>query len=164
MGLVEEAERIIRIVYVSMSKLRLIISVWGRSKIGKTSTIKELSKILEKRSKPIYLKGNYHSEKGDFVAVFKINKTIIAIVSKGDPPANKRKKELLEIIKRHKPHVLFCASRTSGETVNVIRGVAKKFDSKLIWTSPYESDKKLKSYGSLNQIKARHLINLSEQP
>ncbi|MES2738370.1 MAG: hypothetical protein V4672_18765 [Verrucomicrobiota bacterium] len=60
------------------------------------------------------------------------------------------------------PWLIFCATRTSGETVQAVEELAEAADYEVIWTSTYQTGNE-EWQGRLNALKARHLIELLKE-
>lgn len=107
--------------------MKKIIALRGRSNIGKTSTIREVHGLLIKRypnaSSSYEIQGQ-----GDIRMVLTINEGEIGIESQGDPGG--RLKESLELFRQVGCHVIVCATRTRGETVEAVKSLRPDYEVK----------------------------------
>lgn len=105
---------------------KTIIAVRGVSNAGKTTSIKracELVKIEYPSAKVTQHPGNV-----DIFVEVEINRHIIVFYSRGDRPDQVR--DIFQRIERLNWNVLVCATRSKGETVDIVEGAG--FDH-LIW-------------------------------
>jgi len=96
---------------------KIIIAVWGRGSVGKTTTIKEVYKMLlekYKDSEEIYNK----SAQVEIEVVLRINGHLVGLVSKGDPGSGLD--ERLKILVTIGCEVIVCATRTRGNTEDYV--------------------------------------------
>lgn len=138
--------------------MKTIITLSNVSNKGKSSSLRELAKILESQNPndiifsiptPIPLTG-------DFRLIIKINGKIIAIESKGDPSTDLGKR-LEEIFNTYNPDIIFCSSRTSRNTVHDIKTFATTHSYQQIWTSTYHMEN---NHDIVNKLKAKHMVEL----
>jgi len=138
-----------------------IIAFQGKSRAGKTSTIREFRNTLKKAYSNF--KEQIFEEKNDIKTIIEIaykGKTVkIGIESMGDPYSRLVTEKLKDFISA-KCDIIICACRTSGMTVNVINQVASENQYNLIFTSPYISSN---NQDALNTLMAQHLLNLVEK-
>lgn len=134
---------------------KTVFAVWGRSKIGKSSSIKRFIEYLEEKYKvPPY--EIIHDGK-DVCVIFKINNVLLGIESQGDPGG--RMEKSLQLFKVTRCQIILCATRTSGSTVNAVKSkFEKEYD--IVWLSTYYSDKK--DIATSNRLFAEHLDILIE--
>jgi len=93
--------------------------------------------------------------------VFEINGVTVAILSQGDPNSNLEARLRL-VIQNFNCDLVFCATRTKGETVRAVENIANEFDANIIWTSTYQTSNE-NDVDQLNEIKAQHLLDLVQQ-
>ncbi|MCW4451159.1 hypothetical protein OK344_02945 [Kaistella sp. BT6-1-3] len=102
--------------------MKNIYALYGRGEIGKTSTIKEVYKLLIKKfGNKIIVETdtNIFYEKGDIRVTVKINGKLIGIESQGDPDS--RLKTSLNIFVEMNCDIILCATRTRGTTVDFVK-------------------------------------------
>jgi len=143
-----------------MSSTRTIIAVRNKGGTGKTSTIRELAKLVLQTYPnhiSIFAKPISVPPRGDFRLVIKIKKKTIAFESKGDPNTDLGDR-LLYLANNYEADVIFCTTRTSGGTVDAVENlrINKGFDT--VWTSTYQTGS---NHGVVNQLKAKHILDLS---
>jgi len=148
---------------------KAIVALWHASNKGKTETLRELANLL------IHTFPNHRAVHpvpvsvpvaGDFRLVIDVAGIIVAIESKGDPNTGLEKR-LDDLVTNFSAGIIFCTTRTKGETVKAVdRTAAKGYRG--IWTSTYQierdagqTDSSLQSDRDLaNKLKARHLLEL----
>ena len=133
-----------------------IIALWHKASMGKTSTLIELKKLIcnEYFCNVIFEK-NYGDK--DFLLVAKIFGKTIGIESMGDPDSGV-KARLQDLFDKYTPDYVFCATRTSGETVSDVLSF-KDQGVNVIWDSTYQIyDEGL--FDFFNKLKAAHLFDL----
>jgi Cdc6-like AAA superfamily ATPase len=97
--------------------MRTIIAIYGKSNSGKTSTIKEISRVLCERNN---ISPQLVAEKGeDIYQVLEIQKVKIGIISQGDV-GNWVKEYLKELFDRGCT-IIICATRTRGSTCDAVK-------------------------------------------
>lgn len=129
---------------------KTVFAVWGRSKIGKSSSIKRFIDYLEKKYRVPPYEIIYRGK--DACLIFKINKVLIGIESQGDPGG--RMQRSLQYFKEKKCDIIVCATRTSGSTANAVKSIFDRgYD--IVWLSTYYSDNKY--IHKLNELFAVHL-------
>lgn len=99
--------------------MNTILTIWNTSNKGKSSTILELANLLLRRfpeHKIIYTSKDIFKLSVDFRLIIEINGKILALESQGDPKTNLESR-LDKIITTYKPGIVFCTSRTRGETI-----------------------------------------------
>lgn len=143
--------------------MKAIMALWHLSNKGKTETLRELAGYLEwfhgvTRNNIPYPPSVPTGP--DIRCLFNINGITVAIDSQGDPNTNLLAR-LQDLVTTHKADVIFCATRTRGETVGAVESIqAMGYD--LIWTSSYH----LCNSGSTahaNRLKAQHMVELMKQ-
>jgi len=144
---------------------KFIIALWHGANRGKTESLRSLAKLLLSKYSPEIIHFNQDvpvPDKNDFIIVLKINDTVIGITSQGDPKTNlwDRLKELLE---KYGCHLVFCSTRTRGETVGAVNHMAGENDCHILWTSTYQTTIDDKDHRQmLNDLKAGHLVELAQ--
>jgi len=133
--------------------MKTLLGIWNAHAKGKSSTCIELRKIIIKKN-PVVLLDD--PKRKDFTLVVRLNRKVIAILSKGDPGSG-LKERLHDVISDFKPHVIITTCRTRGKTSRAILGLQPAYD--VIWSSTYESEISALQ-PTLNRIKARQLFNL----
>lgn len=141
--------------------MKTIIAIWNSGSKGKSSTLREFANLIISTYpdyKPIYPEKIELIESGDFRLVLEINGVIIGIESQGDPNTDLEKR-LFELSRKYDCNLIFCTTRTRGETVYAVENLAKKKDYNKIWTSTYQIDD-LDKHNLINQLKGKHLLDL----
>jgi|GEM_PF-926944 len=152
--------------------MKTVIVLKNEASNGKTSTLRELQKLVKEKFPELVepLNDKVH-EKGDFRYVFKLSGKFIAIESCGDPGSN-IKKNLVDLETKFTCNLIFCATRTKGQTVKDVKEFAEEKHFEIVWSSTYAIDfyknspnksETGKHYDSLNQLKARHLFDLMQE-
>jgi len=135
---------------------KTIVAVWHSGSKGKTSTLRAVATHLL-RIYPSHqvLHGSIPAT-GDFRLIIKINRQVIAIESKGDPHTQLLER-LDEIAAQFTPDVIFCTTRTKGDTIDAVEAIEKKYGYEAIWTSTYQT---ARNQAAANDLKGQHLIAL----
>lgn len=141
--------------------MKTIIAIWHTAEKGKTETVREIAKILIQTFPdinsidpiPIHV-----PPKGDFRLVIEINGVKIGLESQGDPNTNLMGR-LRELVVDFECDLIFCTTRTRGETVNAVENISVEFGFDVIWTSTYQLQR---NHTLLNNLKAKHLIDLAQ--
>ncbi|EPJ2732818.1 ATP-binding protein [Vibrio parahaemolyticus] len=136
-----------------MRQEQLVYALYGASNTGKTTTLRLLAKKLE----TVALTKDEIPTSGDFVAMFELKGSNIAIVSAGD---NKHviKKGLEALGKISRYDILFCASRTRGQTTHFLTNTFKK--QQLRWvTNMYIYGKSKEQANLCNESMSEFLFN-----
>jgi len=135
---------------------KTIVAVWHSGSKGKTSTLRAVATHLV-RIYPNYkiLHGSI-SAAGDFSLVVEINRQVIAVESKGDPHTQLLER-LEEIVVRFTPDVIFCTTRTKGDTIQAVETIENKHGYEAIWSSTYQI---ARNQAAANDLKGQHLIAL----
>ena len=134
-----------------------IILVSNSAKKGKSSTLVELASIfLSKYIDAEILYSYKHKTSIDFTLIIKAKGSIVAFESQGKPNTQLEKR-LETIIKNYNPKVLFCTSRTKGETLQAVNRIVNKFNYNCIKTATYEVNS---NFELANTTKAKHLYYL----
>lgn len=135
---------------------KTVVAVWHSGSKGKTSTLRAVATHLL-RIYPSYktLHGSIRAT-GDFSLVVKINRQVIAVESKGDPNTQLLER-LEEIVTKFNPDVIFCTTRTRGDTIQAVETLEQKHGYETIWTSTYQN---VRNQTAANDLKGQHLIAL----
>jgi hypothetical protein len=140
---------------------KTIVALWHTGGKGKTTTVREIAKTLlalYPNCTPLYPKPPVVPETGDFRLVLEIKGTIIGLESQGDPKT-KLKQRLEVLITEFKCDLIFCTTRSRGETVRAVEQVAQAHDFEQIWTSTYQTRTE---HSLVNSLKAKHMVELVE--
>jgi hypothetical protein len=134
-----------------------IVLVSNSAKKGKTSTLVELARVFLSKYVDAEILYSYKYKNGiDFTLIIKTKGSIVAFESQCC--SNTKLENRLEtIIQNYNPKVLFCTSRTKGETLQVINRFGTKFSYNCIKTSTYQVNT---NFESANKTKAKHLFYL----
>ena len=97
--------------------------------------------------------------KYDFRLVIEINGKIIGLESLGDPKSNLEMR-LQELITKYKCDIIYCTTRTRGETVRAVNTVSNNNGYNQIRTSTYQGTS---NHSLLNDLKAQHIIDLTQK-
>ncbi len=114
-----------------------IILVSNSAKKGKSSTLVELANVFLNKYVDLEILYSYkHKTSIDFTLIIKAKGSFVAFESQGSP--NSQLENRLEtIIQNYNPKVLFCTSRTKGETLQAVNRIATKFSYNCIKTTTY---------------------------
>lgn len=134
-----------------------IILVSNSAKKGKSSTLVELANVFLSKYLDVEILYSYkHKTSIDFTLIIKAKGSIVAFESQGRP--NTQLENRLEIIiQTYNPKVLFCTSRTKGETLQAVNRIATKFSYNCIKTTTYQVNS---NFEIANKTKAKHLFYL----
>lgn len=142
-----------------------MIVLQARAKRGKTSTFRELAKLINNDIAFKELKKEIINENGDFILVVSNDcDKKIAIISAGDNPILGTR--LIKVQGEHSDiDILFCACRTKGKTVKIVEDFAQKNKFELFFTSTYQivekdEDKRKEKSKPLNEQRAKELFGL----
>ena len=107
---------------------KTIICLYAPANCGKTNTIRSIFRKLG---------GNKNVLNGahDFVADVNYGHKRIGFASQGDPGSNQRTH--IEQLAQNKCDIIVTASRTKGDTVDVIYEIANKYGYTVVWISPF---------------------------
>lgn len=140
---------------------KAIIAVCNTANKGKTSVLRELAGVLE---------ANYGTAirqfpppqqplgQGDIRWVGKITGLVVAIETQGDPNTGMQDR-LDELVKKWKADVIFCTTRTKGDTVSAVVHIANTYGYEQIWTSTYQTQR---DHHAVNQLNAQHILELAK--
>ncbi|MBS9777223.1 MAG: hypothetical protein KGV50_00535 [Gammaproteobacteria bacterium] len=151
-----------------MNKKKAIVAIWHTKDKGKTATLHAVANTLREaypNLKSITSHNFQPNSNRDFRFIADINGIIVGIESKGDP-GTKLKERLTDLVEKYKCDIIFCATRTSGKTVDAVEEISKEFDYDVIWTSTYQegNNNQIKNnFEILNDLKSKHLIDLLKQ-
>jgi hypothetical protein len=140
-------------------KPKAILAIWHTADKGKTETLREIATLLLHtfpRYSAILPAPSVVPPSGDFRLVVNINGRIVAVESRGDPNTNLLNR-LQDLATNFCADVIFCSTRTKGDTVAAVDDVAASSGFEVIWTSTYQTDKHQKV---ANRLKAEHVIDL----
>lgn len=143
--------------------MKTIIAISNNGKTGKTESLRVLAKMLLENYPDVKKAGNKFVNvppNGDFRFVAEIKSKKIGIESEGNPDS--LLKERLGDLTQLGCEIIFCTSRTRGETVKTIEEVAKKNGFQVTWTSTYQAVNTEK-HRFFNELKAKHLWELVEK-
>ncbi|MBT0568954.1 hypothetical protein KIK84_01320 [Curvibacter sp. CHRR-16] len=102
-----------------------ILSLRGKSGVGKSTTLHLLYKLLlaYPNAKPLSFKSI--GRKLDFIATLEIEGHVVGIFNRGDLPEIVQ--ELLEQLEAEKCQVIVCAARTKGEVEKVFQSFKRRY-------------------------------------
>lgn len=140
---------------------KTIITIYGRKNEGKSETIKNVCKIILSNfpraiANISIIDIDYNN---DILIVIQIGEIKIGIESQGDPETRMlHDDESIESFAKNSCDIILCASRTSGNTVNRIDHIAKKYHYGTIWKSSYYAPNY--NHNVINRIAAEEIVNL----
>lgn len=143
--------------------MKTIIALSNNGNTGKTETLRILAQMLIEKYPELQIldkKQEKIPSEGDFRFVVQINSQKIGIESEGNPDS--LLKERLGDLTQLGCNIIFCTSRTRGETVKTIEEIGNDNDFQIIWTSTYQTQN-TEQYTSVNRLKAQHLWDLVQQ-
>lgn len=143
---------------------KTLIALYHKASRGKTETLRALGRLLLEQY-PGAPAGAQHStvpEWGDFRLELVIGSRGVLVESLGDPgyDLHGRLDRPFANVTGMRPHLVFCATRTRGDTVNEVAAFAEAGDYEIIWTSTYQADGQPGLHSALNALKARHLLDM----
>lgn len=142
--------------------MKYIIALYHTGNNGKTQTLWHLAKLLVADNSNITLYSTLtENPRIDFTLVIKVKGKIILIESKGDPNTNLYDKLQNQYLK-YQISFVFCATRTSGKTIEDVDRFANENEFETIWTSTYQIGDKNK-HDTFNILKANHLYDVLSQ-
>ena len=142
--------------------MKTILAIWNSGGKGKTGTVREIAQNLMRihpTFRPIYPKPATVHPKYDFRLIIEINGKIIGLESQGDPNTNLQDR-LEELVNEYNCDIIYCTTRTRGETVKAVHNVASNYGYEKIWTSTYETTA---NHLLVNDLKAKHIIELTQK-
>lgn len=142
--------------------MKTILAISHSQGKGKTETVREIAQNLIRiypNFKPIFPIPIKIPLKYDFRLIIEINGKIIGLESQGDPNTN-LKKRLKDLVNKYNCDIIYCTTRTKGETVKAVKDVANNFGYDQIWTSTYQTTT---NHSLVNDLKAKHIIDLTQQ-
>lgn len=143
---------------------KTIIAVYGRAGEGKSSTIKEVHKLLlanypNAKSVAPY-DPNYY---GDILTAITLDKVKIGFESQGDPNSRIITEDTLMYLAEDGENgklggcdIILCASRTSGQTVEKIEEIEDTYGYQVLWLSSILGP----AHDVLNRRQAENIIEL----
>ena len=137
---------------------KYIICDFARSDWGKSETLLKVIDILKTKADPVteeLIDGH------DKYAVFELDGKKIVVNTQGDPYSYQEKG--LKRAVDENAVIIVCASRTRGNTVEMIYEIAKN-GYEVIWLSNfYADDEKLSCVPYLSDISARSIVELIQK-
>lgn len=115
-----------------------IIAIHGRAKQGKSRTIRGIFNELIQNNGAIILNDIEPILNGDIRVILRIGEIRIGIESEGDP--NGRSLDSIPAFVNLGCNIILCASRTSGETVDIINRTSRNDNYRLIWSTNHRSN------------------------
>ena len=141
--------------------MKTIIALWHVANKGKTETLRNLAKLFVERfaeiSYPFEEFRNIPST-GDFRFIIEINGKIIGIETQGDP-TTELEDRLIDLVEKYNCDIIFCATRTKGETIYAVDNLFYNHGFKTIWTSTYQVAD-ITEQNLLNRLKAQQLLEV----
>lgn len=137
---------------------KTIFAIRNRSNTGKTETLRELALLLlhsYPQHKVVFSSPPQVPQRGDFRLIIRINGKVIAVESQGDPNTGIASR-LTDIALNQKADIIFCSTRTKGDTILAVCNISQRFDYQIVWTSTYETKNGL---SHANNIKAKHMLD-----
>ncbi|HKY28772.1 MAG TPA: hypothetical protein VJM12_12605 [Pyrinomonadaceae bacterium] len=98
--------------------MRIVFALRGKSKLGKSPTIRTVVEMLTEKCPDASIEHN-HTTKRDVRLVLTINNLKIGVESQGGPNL----KESLDLFVRIGCDVIICATKTSGATVDAVNAL-----------------------------------------
>lgn len=141
--------------------MKTVLSLWHVENKGKTETLRAVANLLLKNyptCKPVYPTPAIVPDSGDFRLVVQVNGKTVGVESQGDPRTNLQDR-LLDLADNYGCDVIFCTSRTRGDTVTAVDNLyhTRGFDT--IWTSTYQIAGESQQ-NAANELKAVHMLDL----
>lgn len=136
--------------------MKTVIALWGRSNVGKSSTINQSYELLI--AKYPRTEKEHEISRVDIRVVLTINGVKVGIESKGDPGSRLAKS--LRLFVKLGCKVIVCATRTRGQTVDVVHKLEPSYE--ILWieqiaTKP--ADRESSNLGTAKRI-AKEIENL----
>ncbi len=140
---------------------KTIIGIYGSGSEGKSTTIKNVARILLEQYPNATSSISPVDYAGDVNIVIHLGNVKIGIESQGDPNSRMIYDKTVEkLAKDGQCDIILCASRTEGETVKTIDKVAGSYDYHTIWISSFWSPTIKPRI--LNQLAAENIIRIIE--
>jgi Cdc6-like AAA superfamily ATPase len=108
--------------------MKTVIAIYGTANTGKSATLKKVYEIL--RAKHPNAPITHEIIQHDVRTIIKINGHSIGIESQGDPGG--RIFTSISLFAREECDIIVCATRTRGQTVEVVENLKPKYDIKWI--------------------------------
>ncbi len=118
---------------------KTIIAVYGRANEGKSTSIKLACRKLLRdypNAIPPIEEINYD---GDILVIVTLGAVKIGFESQGDPNSRMLSEDTIRYLANEGCHIIICATRTEGKTVNKVDEIANDFDYHTLWLSSYWS-------------------------
>jgi|SRR5579859_1743343 len=116
-----------------------LFALWGLASTGKTTTLKLIARELLRQfptaKTDISLDPIPDGDIDKIIVV--VGSVKIGITTKGDPNSNLD--ERLKILVDEKCSIIFCATRTSGATVEVVEAFEQRNSFRATWVTNYQS-------------------------
>lgn len=145
------------------TKPKVIVAVWHRANQGKPQTLRALAEqlISEHRDRYPGVATPLIPENpaADVSLEIEFDGVKVCVESQGDPGTDLETR-LRALIKKSKADLIFCTTRTRGETPGAVDRVAEADGHQVIWTSTYQTDR---DHTQFNWLKARHLLELVKE-
>ncbi len=138
---------------------KTIITIYGRKDEGKSTTIRAVFKLLMETT-PTPILDRKVSNKGDILVIMIFKNIKIGFESQGDPGSRMITKGTLKALTQNECDIIICASRTSGDIVQLINKVAREYKYNTLRLSSYYSPSLNKK--GLNEIAATSVIKVIE--
>lgn len=134
-----------------------IILVSNSAKKGKSSTLVELVEVFKTKYEDLeILYSNKHKNSIDFTIIIKVKGSIVAFETQDSHNAQLENR-IETIIQNYNPEIIFCTSKTKGETHQAVYRIADKYSYNCIKTSTYQVKD---NFELANKIMAKHLFYL----
>jgi hypothetical protein len=134
-----------------------IIALIGRGNCGKTKTLIRVLALLEKEPGAKVLEKREITKK-DWLAIILIGSTKIGITTEGDPGG--QLDISLDYFIEVNCHIIICACRTSGRTMDMLRKLEGSFELHLI---RQEYDNESEAQLRIQETKAAEILDLIAQ-
>ncbi len=137
---------------------KVVFANWGTAKQGKSSTVKQIAKIILEKYPEGITDPSPIIFGADINAIIKIGKIKIGVESIGDP--NSRLFDSLRYFVKMDCDIIICSTRTTGATVEAVEELFKR-GYQNVWVTNYRSNEK--DQDELNDISAQHIFELIQQ-
>jgi cytidylate kinase len=139
---------------------KTVIAISGASNKGKSASITEIVQRVTLHFPSTVV--DYKITAVDVKAIIQIGNVKIGVESQGDP-GSRLGASLQEFIKEG-CDIIICATRTRGETVELVNEMFSLYRFDIIWTSNYFSKEKYDPKNPvINHLFADHIIFLVQQ-